>query len=883
MKASWVVIFGINFLIIFFFGAVGLRADSWTSVNPMAVVRYSHTATLLTDGRVLVAGGNFGFGYLTNAEIFDPASGGWTNTGSLKNPRGSHTATMLQDGNVLVVGGTFSTTAFLASAEIYQTTTGIWTNTGALHTGRQAHTATLLLNGQVLVAGGFDGTNYLNSAELFDPATGQWTLTTPMNQGRSLHTATLLSNGTVLVAGGYNGTNSLSSAEVFDPVSGAWTVINAMTLDRRFHTATRLPDGRVLVIGGRGSATPQHTAEVYDPISGNWAATVSTTNSWYNHTASLLPNGMVLISSRTGGGATLFDPVTLNWVAVGATMNAARQWHTATLLPSGRLLIAGGLTLQATNGAEIYDYAVGSWATTPLASTNIAIGVLTPLPDGKVLASGGSVTVGADSSLATNFTQLYDPATGIWTATTPMNYARANHTATLLPNGNVLVAGGYLYDSNGVVVSRPPFSEIYVPASGQWLVASNLNYPRDSHTATLLPNGLVLVAGGKPNATSAEVFDPTTGGWTSTGSLIYGRWNHTATLLSNGKVLVTGGNATGLATGTTETYNPATGTWTTNGLMTASRYLHSATLLPSGKVLVAGGVGMSSAYLSSAELFDPATGKWTNTGAMAYTHYSHKAVVLPTGKVLVAGSIYPPATPNMNALKTELYDPFTGTWSLGSPLNVVRYGKAQAFLPTGKFLVAGGTNLATAEQYDPGIGFTNTSQPQILSIPTSFNLGDNLIVTGAQFRGMAEASGNNNSQDSASDYPLVQLRSIENGQIVFEPAARWGTNSFISQLVLGFPPGPALATVFVNGIQSTSSIVNIGVVSPTFLSQVTTNHAFQLRFNYYPGASFSIYYSPNLADWYFLGPATENTPGQFQFTDTQAKNYSQRYYRITSP
>ncbi|MGH8094559.1 MAG: kelch repeat-containing protein [Chthoniobacterales bacterium] len=183
------------------------------ATGSLATAREFHTATLLPNGMVLVAGGNGNF--LASAELYDPATGTWTATGSLATARALHTATLLPNGMVLVAGGV-GNPGYLASAELYDPATGTWTATGSLATGRDYHTATLLPNGMVLVAGGSDN-NALASAELYDPATGIWTATGSLATARYYHTATLLSNGMVLVAGGVDNTNSpLASAELYD-------------------------------------------------------------------------------------------------------------------------------------------------------------------------------------------------------------------------------------------------------------------------------------------------------------------------------------------------------------------------------------------------------------------------------------------------------------------------------------------------------------------------------------------------------------------------------------------------------------------------------------------------------------------------------------------
>ena len=209
-------------------------------------------------------------------------------------------------------------------------------------------------------------------------------------------------------------------------------------------------------------------------------------------------------------------------------------------------------------------------------------------------------------------------------------------------------------------------------------------------------------------------------------------------------------------------------------------------------------------------------------------------------------------------------------------------------------LIAGGYNpiqhvLSSTELYDVGLGYSNKWQPQITTATSPLNLGGSLVVTGAQFRGIAEGSGGN-SQDSSTDYPLVQLRSIESGQTVFLLSTNWSTNSFSSAPVWNFPPGWALATVFVNGIQSTSSIVNISVPVPattTLTGNQMTNGQFQFGFTNNPGALFGVLTTTNLTlpitNWTKLNGVVEISPGQFQFTDPQATNGGQRYYNIFAP
>ena len=196
----------------------------------------------------------------------------WRYTGSLNTARVAHTATLLQNGKVLVAGGQDEHGEYLASAELYDPASGTWSTTGSLTTVRGLHKATLLQNGMVLVVGGFDGFNVLASAELYDPASGTWSTTGSLNTARYLHTVTLLQNGKVLVAGGLNEhVVVVASAELYDPASGTWSTTGSLNTARGNHTATLLQNGNVLVAGGGDENGPVAGAELYNPGSGQWA------------------------------------------------------------------------------------------------------------------------------------------------------------------------------------------------------------------------------------------------------------------------------------------------------------------------------------------------------------------------------------------------------------------------------------------------------------------------------------------------------------------------------------------------------------------------------------------------------------------------------------
>jgi hypothetical protein len=275
-------------------------AGTWTATGSMAAARAGHPATLLSTGKVLVAGGS-SFIPLASAELYDPTPGTWATTGSMTTARERHTVTLLPSGKVLAAGG--FNFGVLASAELYDHLTGTWTATGSMSTARIGHTATLLPSGKVLVAAGFDGSVNLASAELYDPALGTWTTTGSLTTARNGHIATLLpSGGNVLVVGGQGASGNLASAEIYDTALGTWTPTGSMSTARRFHTATLVPSGKVLAAGGQSSGTALASAELYDPVLGTWTATGSMTTARQGHSATLLLSGTVLAA----GGAN-FD------------------------------------------------------------------------------------------------------------------------------------------------------------------------------------------------------------------------------------------------------------------------------------------------------------------------------------------------------------------------------------------------------------------------------------------------------------------------------------------------------------------------------------------------------------------------------------------------
>jgi hypothetical protein len=334
---------------------------TWTATPDMVEDRRYHTATRLLDGRVLVAGGvvassDGSVDPSTSAELYDPAAGTWAATGSMHERRFDHTATLLTDGRVLVTGGMdgLIDAPSSRSAELYDPVSGTWTATANMAAGRAAHAAALLADGRVLVASG-------TTAELYDPIRATWTATGAMAGTQAFgHAATLLADGRVLVAGNGAG-EPTADAEIYDPGSGTWHATGSLIEARDGQTATLLSNGTVLVAGGAdetGVATA--SAELYDPLGGTWTATEPMVTQAQYQAAVLLPDGRVLVAGNSwehpDASAEIYDPADGRWNATTGMIDA-RSGHTATLLMDGTVLVAGGGGLRS---AELFDPAAVS-------------------------------------------------------------------------------------------------------------------------------------------------------------------------------------------------------------------------------------------------------------------------------------------------------------------------------------------------------------------------------------------------------------------------------------------------------------------------------------------------------------------------------------------
>lgn len=631
--------------------------------------------------------------------------------------------------------------------------------------------AVALVDGRLLVVEGADG-----GATLYDPRTGSAEPVGPLAPHRSMARLVALADGRALVLGGrVDGEGfeyvDLQTAAVFDPATGAFSATGPTAEVRRFPATALLPDGRVLVVGGEGAVNDRdnpaaRSAEVFDPGTGTFA-----------------PTGNPSVARAGGAAITLAD---------------------------GRVLVAGGSSLDGENGflptaaAEIYDPATGGFTSTGSMTTARADHALVRLPDGRVLVSGGR---DEDGELRT--AELFDPSTGTFAATGALTTERSSHAATALPDGRVLVTGGLNADG------EPRTAEVYDPATGRFELAGTAS--AGSWRAAAQPDGTVVVLGwAQPERWhSIEPLAPPpvptpAPGFVATGSPAVDRLDHTATLLNDGRVLVAGGRTRDPVNGqsppvaqrSAEVFDPASGRFAGVGEMARPRSGHAAVRLADGRVLLVGGEPPSDLTGSelplTAEAFDPASDRfalldgriaWNRTGCTV------ELVALRDGRALLFASC-----PAGDA--TQVFDPVAG-WGEPRPFDPVGCGGGGPIGDGPHVLAAGGVvvvlcpgNGGAAYLVDPDDGAADPLDPVVpepswITGAAALPDGRVLVVTERDARILDPATGTTTPSGLLTDHRAGgRVTALSDGRVLItggRPATTSGQG-------YGGPPLPAAET-----------------------------------------------------------------------------------------
>lgn len=741
------------------------EGSGWRTAAPLGLDRTGHTATLLGNGKVLVAGGAGSecftivrgeCGARSSAELYDPAGvasagpGSWSATGSLDGRRTNHTATLLDPafchaadrpadypcGAVLVAGGVDAAGVPLATAEIYDPVAGTWAPTNSMSTARTNHTATLLPGGEVLVVGGgAPGAGYLSSAELYEPTSRTWRRAPDMGTARYGHTATLLDPaschapatppsgypcGQVLVAGGRNGDGPTTTTELFDPLApapdrlsppGAWRPFAPMAPTAvEGHVAALLPDGRVVAVAAGAT-------DVLDPRSdGAWQLAAPPPVRFSHHSLTVLADATVLVAGVDQPGSSLtarFQPAggAGAWFAAGPLV-AARSGHTATLLPGGQVLVAGGNGAQTSlSSAELYDAALTEPAP--------RLGAVDP-PAGPS-AGGTAVTITGTALFPPAAVRFGDVDAAVTFA------SRTEITAVAPPQRPGTVAR--ITVSTAAGTSEGSAAVRFTYGDGTWAPTGAMDacgppgtcVGRSSSVAVAIdPPSCHAPGGPPPNYPCGKV-------------LMAGISSRKVAVTTDGSAIVAGafgaddvGRVIDLPGGQSRILEVLDG----GKAATVDRPVRLGP--PAFPVLVTG---------SSAELYDPPTRTWSPARAMStqrtdvvpglglLTIPGFTATLLADGDVLVVGGDkYQPGYQDERALGTaELYHPADDTWSTTGAMSPDptaatveggkgRLGQSATLLdppfchapgppppgyPCGKVLVAGGVNQSGLVDVDP--------------------------------------------------------------------------------------------------------------------------------------------------------------------------------------
>lgn len=838
----------------------------WTIKTSMGIPRYDHTAILLRDQvSVLVAGGfdnNTPASPRTTAERWNGAS--WSATANnMPNAHAQATAGLLPNGTVVVAGGVLDNAGNSSkNAEIYTPGSNAWSAGAALPQPRTLNAGVMNSLGQVLMIGGFAAnftdsflpegaaSSYVQDPPQVPPVSTlnvsdnctiscnskspncAWgippgplnpacTLSPCANEGAACSAAGV---ATVCVSTNPTDTTVICSDTRYNhtftaspltnraynlaiqsdikatgqPISGTILVDDITLTSHKIFMA----DGSTVAMTVGTGKLPVRTNIVQGrlsdtvTLSGVTVSTFQPTVDFCNAATAICPKTIQLVGDSLVIAGTLqvdqmvfsdtlvYDPAN-TWSFMRqkpaspthVLLAASQFFNSSTVLPAGQALVLGGIDDQgnARTSLEILVNDIGAF-TAAAAPNARQFHSATLLTSGNILVAGGDNGNTPPSSPIAGF-QVYDPsASGFAAAGASMNSSRESHTATLLPDGRVLACGGYTgADWTAGVVHSTSTCELYTPGSNSFAYTVAMTTPRAHHTATLLFTGQVLVTGGvDQNGTPlsrTEIYDVFLTTWFQITPLNVARSQHTSTLLRDGRVLIAGGRQLN-PLGISEVYDPSSTLWTP-AQMSRNRYLHTATFLPDGRVVAAGGLDIFGFPMRATEVYDPQANSWSASSDMRSEHAGHTGTLLPNGKVLVTGG----ATLFDKNSSTRTVETYEGIGWKGEveaadgdhTMTALRARHTATLLNNGKILLVGGWSgsaaLATAEAaYFSDLSPVAAFQPTIASVsPTSGPPGSVITITGNQLSGVSEASAGLNYAHSAVNNPRLILRPFDSG------------------------------------------------------------------------------------------------------------------------
>ena len=510
---------------------------------------------------VLIAAGAAGGTLTASAEIFNPVTGIFSNTGSLALARDHQSATRLNNGKVLIAGGFVPTFNMppTRTAEIYDPSTGMFTSAGQMAIARVDHTATLLNNGTVLIVGGEPSSAI---AEIFNPGTGSFSSTGSMSVPRTYPMATLLNNGTVLVVGGEGTTPNRAQGELFNPSSGTFSLTGILNAGRSLATAILLGNGNVLLAGGQSVNLTGilSTAELYQPTS-------------------LVPAGLISIT------IALSPP--FPWVPIGSTYNLQAlgtfSGNTVETLASAKWTSSSGTISTITNDSGNFGHAFG------LATGTSTVEACTGTVCGSTalsVAPHSNTIIGSESGDGSSATfETYDD-NGNPLETGNLTVSRSNHSATLLTDGTIFIAGGV----------EAPGSWQILDVNGQLAFSGSLQTGFYSHFAVRLANGNVFLGGGVPAPGAWEIHN-STGAFVSSGTLLGKRTAGAgAVALPDGNIWISGSGAAFRSDECSWEIHDVNGNLVSNGTLNTCFASGKIFVLANGDIILLGGVNAPGSY-----------------------------------------------------------------------------------------------------------------------------------------------------------------------------------------------------------------------------------------------------------------------------------------------